>query len=101
MLLAGVKTNKEWIKEAAETPFLGHLFLFGLIFIPPVICSFIAQAAIPALHNDIGFTKAMLLLLPAWNLLMWLLKIRLFVFFIPSWILFGVIAIIKVILNDY
>jgi hypothetical protein len=101
MLFFGVKTEKEWINSIEEIPVLGHLFTFALIFIPPVIVSFIVQAIIPGLHNDIGFTRAMLLLLPVWNLMMWLLKVRLFIFFIPAWILLGIIAIIKVIIGDY
>lgn len=101
MLFLRVDTEKDWIKSAAETPLFGSLFIFALIFIPPVTGSFIAQALIPGLHDDIGFTKSMFVLLPAWNLLMWFLRIRLFVLFVPAWILFGIIAIIKSITNDY
>ncbi|HEY6062409.1 MAG TPA: hypothetical protein VIV35_02300 [Chitinophagaceae bacterium] len=101
MLFFGVDTEKDWINSTTEIPVLGHLFTFALIFIPPVIVSFIARSLIPGLHNDIGFTKSMLVLLPSWNLLIWLFKVRLFILFIPAWLLFGVIAIIKVITGDY
>ncbi len=101
MLFLGVDTEKNWINSIEEIPVLGHLFTFALIFIPPVIGSFVAQALIPALHNDICFTKAMLILLPSWNLLMWLLKVRIFIFFMPAWLLLGIIAIAKVIVKNY
>jgi len=94
----GVDTEVEWIDSITSVPILGRLFSFLLIFVPPVIVSFLAQAIIPGLHNDIGFTKAMLVLLPCWNLLLWLLKIKPYIFFLPSWILLGVISIVKGIL---
>ena len=95
LLFLGVKTEVEWIEDVAVVPVIGHVFLFLLIFIPAVLLSFLAQAVIPGLHNDIGFTKAMLVLLPSWNLFLWLIKIRLYCLFLPSWILFGLIAAIK------
>jgi hypothetical protein len=101
MLFLGVDTEKDWINSIEEIPVFGHLFTFALIFVPPVIISFIAQALIPGLHNDIGFTKSMLVLLPSWNFLMWLLKIRVFILFIPAWVLFGIIATIKGITGEY
>lgn len=100
-MLLGVRTTKEWVTELADIFVIGHLFVFGLIFLPPVIASFIAYELIPGLHDDAGFTKAMFVLLPGWNLLMWLLKVRLYIFFLPAWILFGIIALIKAITNDY
>lgn len=101
MLFLGIDTEEEWINETVEIPIIGHFFIFALAFIPPAVCSFITQLIIPQLNNDIGFTKAMLLLLPSWNILLWLWKIRVYIFFIPSWFLFGVIAIIKVITKDF
>jgi len=98
LLLMSVKTEIRWLDENAKTPFLGGLLLFVIIFIPAVIASFIAQALIPGLHDDPGFTKAMLLLLPVWNLMLWLKKIKLYLFYLPAWILLGGIALIKVIL---
>jgi hypothetical protein len=98
MLFLGVETEKDWIESIADIPILGHLFVFVLIFVPAVICSFIAQALIPYLHNDIGFTKAMFILLPTWNAIMWFSKIKLYIFFLPSWILLGIISIVKIIL---
>ena len=93
--MISVKTEKDWINEIADIPIFGGIFLFLLVFIPPVVASFLIQTFIPALHNDDGFTKAMLLLLPGWNTVLWFTRIKLFIFFIPTWILFGVIAIIK------
>ena len=101
MLLLGAKTNINWVNDISETPVLGHIFIFILIFVPAVICSFVAQAIIPALHNDMGFTKAMLALLPTSNLIFWLCQIRLYLFFLPSWLVLGAIAIIKVVFNIY
>lgn len=98
LLLLGVKTDEEWIKGIARIPILGHIFLFILVFIPAVLLSFLVQAVIPGLHDDAGFTKAMLVLLPGWNLFLWVMGIRLYCLFLPSWILFGIIAIVKVIL---
>jgi hypothetical protein len=95
LLLLGVKTDVEWINDTAKTPIFGGAFLFVLMFIPAVLVSFLVQTFIPGLNNDIGFTKAMLVLLPGWNLFLMLIKIRLYLFFLPSWILFGIIAIIK------
>jgi hypothetical protein len=97
-LLLGVKTEIDWINNIAKIPILGGAFLFVGMFIPAVLLSFLAQALIPGLHDDIGFTKAMLLLLPSWNLLLWDNEIKLYFFFLPSWIFFGGIALIKFIL---
>lgn len=97
-LLLGVKTKIVWINNIAKTPIMGGVFLFLFMFIPPVLISFLVQAVIPALSDDTGFTKAMLILLPSWNLFLWLIGIRLYFFYLPSWILFGGIAIVKGIL---
>lgn len=93
-----VKTQVPWINNTAKTPIVGGIFLFAFIFVPPVLISIIMQTLIPGLDNDIGFTKAMLILLPGWNLFLWLIRIRLYLFYLPSWILFGSIAIVKGIL---
>src|SRR3712207_2444547 len=98
MLLLGVKSEVEWIQETARIPVLGGVFLFLLTFVPAVLLSFLAQAAIPGLHDEMGFTKAMFILLPCWSLLLWLLRVRLYCFFLPSWLLFGTIAVIKTII---
>jgi hypothetical protein len=68
------------------------------MFVPAVLISFLIQAIMPALNNDVGFTKAMLILLPGWNLFLWVTKIKLYLFSLPSWVLLGAIAIIKGIL---
>ena len=98
LVFLGVDTEVEWIDSIASVPILGHFFSFLLMFVPPVMVSFLAQAIIPGLHNEVGFTKAMLILLPGWNLLLWLLRIKPYIFFLPSWILFSVISIVKAIL---
>ena len=95
LLILEVKTEVEWIKDIARVPVIGGAFLFLLMFIPAVVASFILQAIIPGLQDDVGFTKSMLFLLPTWNLILWLIKIRLYCIFLPSWILFGVVAFIK------
>ena len=94
-VLPSVKTDIEWINSFAELPIIGHGFLFVLIFVPAALLSFLAQTIIPYLNNDIGFTKAMLILLPSWNILLYFLKIRLYMFFIPAWILLPVISVIN------
>jgi hypothetical protein len=99
LLSLSVKTEIDWINETAKLPILGGFFLFILTFLPAVTLSFITYLVIPSLNNDIGFTKAMSLFLPAWNLFLWFAKIKLYFFHIPSWILFGIIALIKTILN--
>ncbi len=95
MVVIKVETNIGWIRETADIPLAGHLFLIAFMFVPPALLSFTAQSSIPALSNDIGFTKAMLLLLPLWNLIMWFSKVKLYLFFIPAWIFLGIIAVIK------
>jgi len=97
-LLLTVKTDIGWINEVSDTPIFGGFFLFILTFVPPVSMSFLLQAVVPMLNNDIGFTKAMLLLLPSWNFLLWHFKIKLYAFFIPAWIIWGIISFIKIIL---
>jgi len=91
----GIDTEIKWIDDIASTPIIGHLLLFIMVFVPAVILSFIFQAIIPSLHNYIGFTKAMLVLLPTLNLALWLGKIRIFILFTPSWIFFGILAAVK------
>ena len=98
LLFLGAKTDVRWINDIAKTPVIGGAFLFVFMFVPAVLTSFLAQFLIPGLHNDIGFTKAMLVLLPSWNLFLWLIKIRLYLLFLPSWILLGGVAVIKGIL---
>lgn len=98
MLLLGVRSEIEWIQETARIPVLGGIFLFLFTFIPAVVLSFLAQSAIPVLYDDLGFTKAMLVLLPGWSLLLWFRGVKLYCFFLPSWVLFGTIAVIKAIL---
>ncbi len=95
LVIANVKTDKEWIRSAAEPPFVGNLFLVALIFIPAVVCSFICQAFVPGMNDDDGFTKAMFLLAPLWNFILWKMNIRLYLFWLPSWLLLGIIAVIK------
>jgi hypothetical protein len=96
-LLLGVKSELKWVKDVEDLPILGHFILFVLMFVPAVLLSFIAQATVPGLHDDAGFTKAMLVLLPGWNLFLWWMNIKLYCFFLPSWLLFGAIAILKAI----
>jgi hypothetical protein len=98
LLFLGVNTEVEWIEDIAEVPILGHIFLFILIFVPAVLLSYLAQATIPGLHNSVGFTKAMLVLLSSWNFVLWMLRIKLYCFFLPSWVLLGIIAFVKGIL---
>ena len=94
-LFLGIDTEIKWIEDISSIPVLGHIFSFVLIFVPAVILSFILQSVIPPLHDDIGFTKAMLVLLPVWNLVLWIVKIKPFILFIPTWVIFGGIAIVK------
>ena len=98
LLFLGAKTDVEWINDISKTPIVGGAFLFVFMFVPAVLVSFLVHALIPGLNNDVGFMKAMLVLLPGWNLFLWLIKIRLYLLFLPSWILLGGIAIIKGIL---
>jgi hypothetical protein len=94
-LFFGIDTETKWIQDIGTIPVIGTIFLFVLVFVPAVLLSFIIQSITPALHNDIGFTKAMLVLLPVWNLGLWIGRIKIFMFFIPAWILLGVIAAVK------
>ena len=96
-MILGVKTKKQWINDIAKVPFIGGIFIFLLIFIVPVIASFLAQAFVPGLQNDAGFTKAMLILLPTWNIAMWFSKLKLYLLFLPAWVLLLVIALVKII----
>lgn len=97
-MLLSVKTDVKWIDDISKTPIIGGIFLFVLMFVPAVLASFLAQSIVPTRHNDVGFTKAMLVLLPGWNLFLWANKIRLYAFFLPSWVLLGGIALVKGIL---
>lgn len=96
-MIVGIKTENKQLIAIAEIPLIGGLFIFIVIFIVPVICSFLCQAFIPALDNDLGFTKALLILLPGWNLILWFSKIKLYIFFLPAWALLGGIALLKII----
>jgi hypothetical protein len=92
------ETKVDWINELAGIPVLGGAFLFVFMFVPAALLSFGAQKIIPGLNNDVGFTIAMLVLLPGWNLLLWLGRIKLYCFYIPAPVLFGGIALVKGIL---
>lgn len=91
-MIAGVKTGNKTINELVAIPFVGDVFLFVLIFIPPVLISFALQATLAPLQNSLGFGKAMIFALPLWNLLLWFCKLKLYVFFVPAWLLLGGIA---------
>ena len=97
-LALGVKTKYRTINDFADVPLIGGVFLFILIFIPAVLLSFLSQKLIPGLQDDQGFTKAMLILLPLWNWLLWKKDIRLYFIFLPAWMLFGGVALLKIIL---
>ncbi len=90
-----IKTTNESLRSIAEVPIIKEGVIFGLIFIVPVLGSFIVQEFTPYLKDDLGFTKSMLFLLPIWNLIMWLFEIKLFAFWVPTWVLFAVISIVK------
>ena len=94
-VITGISTEGKWIKPNAEIPFIGGVFAFIVIFVVPVICSFALQNVVPGLHDEIGFTKSMLVLLPTWNLFLWLMKVKTLFFYLPAWLLLGVIAILK------
>ena len=94
-MIVGIKTTHKKINNIVETPFLGGLFIFALIFVPAVLISFAVQATVPALQNNIGFTKVLIFALPAWNLLLWFLRLKLYLLFIPAWLLLGGIAVFK------
>ena len=94
-LFLGIDTEIEWIEGISEIPIIGHIFLFVLVFVPAVLMSFIFQSIIPSLNNDVGFTKVMLVLLPVWNLGLWIGKIKAYIFFVPSWILLVAISLVK------
>jgi len=96
-MILGVKTKKQWINDIAKVPFIGGVFIFLLIFIVPVILSFLAQPFVPGLQNDVGFTKAMLVFLSTWNLAMWFSKLKLYLLFLPAWVLLGLIALVKIV----
>ena len=97
-LILSVKTDTEWINNIADTPVLGHMFLLILMLVPAALLSFFIHSIIPELNNDVGFTKAMLVLLPSWNAFLWFSRTKLYFFFLPSWILLGGIALVKAIL---
>ncbi len=96
-MIVGVKTQVKWIDSITDVPFIGGIFIFILIFIIPVVCSFITQATIPSLHDDMGFTKSLFFFLPVWNLILWFSKIKLYIFFLPAWLLTGGIALVKIV----
>lgn len=94
-LIIQAKTDVAWIKNITDVPIVGGLFLFVLVFVPAVLLSFLAQAVVPWLASDVGFTYAMYILLPLYNMVLWLLHVRVYIFFIPSWLLLGIISILK------
>ena len=61
MIFTGIRTEVSWIKDLADVPVLGGFFTFLLISIPAVLVSAALHMTIPALSDDLGFTKAMLL----------------------------------------
>ena len=94
-MIVGVKTDKSWMNDIAKIPILGAISIFLIIFIVPVLCSFLCQSFVQELKSDIGFTKALMVLLPGWNLALWFLKIKTFIFFMPAWALLGGLAVLR------
>lgn len=92
-MIVGIKTPHKKISDIADTPILGGLFIAILIFGPAVLISFALQAIVPALQNNLGFTKVLIFALPAWNLVFWFLRLKLYIFFIPAWLVLSGFAI--------
>jgi len=95
-LILGVTTKVVWIDSISKMPIIGGFMIFVIMFVPAVLLSFLIQLTVPGLHDDLGFSKAMLILLPIWNIALWfILKVRLFLFFLPSWVLLGGISLVN------
>ena len=94
-MIVSIKTDINWMNSIANIPIVGSVFIFLIIFVIPVIGSFIGQAIIPGFQDDIGFTKILMILLPPWNILLWLTKIKLYLFFLPAWLLISGLALMK------
>lgn len=45
-MIVGIKTANKKINNIVDTPFLGGLFIFVLIFVPAVLISFAVQATV-------------------------------------------------------
>jgi len=94
-MIIGVKTNRKRILEIASVPVIGGFFLFVICFVPAVAMTFFIQYLFPSISGDPYFGYILGVLLPLWNLLLYVFDIRLRIFFIPAWLLFGVIALMR------
>jgi len=93
--MTSVESEIEWIEEIGAIPFIGSGFAFLLIFIVPVLCSFISAEILNHLNYDIVFERSMMILLPSWNLLLWQIKVKTRFLFFPAWLFWGGIGLYK------
>lgn len=94
-MIIGIKTNRKRLLEVTEIPVIGGFFLFVLCFVPAVAATFFVQHLFPSISGDPNFGYILSVLLPLWNLLLYLLDVRLSVFYVPAWLLFGVIGLLR------
>ena len=96
-MIIGMKTEVEWLKSLYAIPILGGWIPFLLAFILPVITSAILEKSIIGFEENYVFESSMMVLIPLWNLFLWLINVRVYILWLPSWLIMGVIVLIKLI----
>lgn len=94
-MIIGIKTNHQTLLKAADVPVVGGFFLFALCFLPAVFSAFFIQYLFPAISGDPYFGYLLAVLLPLWNLLLYVFAVRLSIFYVPAWLLFGAIGLLR------
>jgi len=97
-MILGIKTENKELDSAATVPIIGGLIIFALIFIVPVLLSFLFEYYIfTGYEKDFVFGVSMAILLPIWNLTLWFRDIKLYLFFMPAWLFLGIITSFRMI----
>jgi len=94
-MIIGIKTNRKRLLKVADAPVIGGIFLFITCFVPAVAATFFIQYLFPSISGDPYFGYILGVILPLWNLLLYIFDIRLSIFYIPAWLLFGAIGLLR------
>ena len=93
-MLISLKTEIQWIKRAFEPPFIGGWLIF-LIAAAPIPLILLINGLFEIIDNE-SIERTNALVTAAWNaVLTFVYKTKISILFIPCWLLFSVIGILR------
>lgn len=96
-MFISLKTDKEWLNEVYKTPIIGAFFIL-LVSVAPVPILFILNGIFDLVETEI-LERVTALFAGVWNIVLaFLLRTKISVLFVPCWILFMIIGILRLFL---